>query len=410
MGSAFDVDRVRKDFPALLRRCGEWLVGYFDGPGGTQIPRSVADAMVDYLFHHNANTHWAFPTSEETDGLLANARATFADFFACSSDEVVFGNNMTSLTFHLARAIGRRLEPGDEIVVTELDHQANVGPWRALEKERGVTVRVVPFRVEDATLDPAAFDAVLGAKTRVVAVGAASNATGTVNDLATILGKARAVNALTFVDAVHYAPHGLIDVKALDCDFLACSSYKFYGPHAGILYGKREWLQSLDVPKLLPASDEAPERFETGTQNHEGIVGAAAAVQYLARLGTGETRRERLESAYERIEARGQALIERLWYGLEDVPGVSLFGPDPSKARTPTVAFRIENRSPREVAEHLASDYGLYLSDGDFYATSVIERLGFAERGGVLRAGCALYTTEEEVDRLVAAASTLAGS
>jgi cysteine desulfurase family protein (TIGR01976 family) len=394
------VQQIRDQFPALERVHGGRPVAYFDGPGGTQVPRGVVDAMSDYLFHHNANTHWAYPTSVETDALIAAARQAMADLLGASPDEVAFGANMTTLTFHVARALGRQWGPGDEVVVTELDHQANVAPWRALERERGVTVRLVPMHPDTGELDWKELERVLGRRSRLLAIGAASNALGTVSDVARARELARGVGALTFVDAVHYAPHRLVDVRALGCDFLACSAYKFYGPHVGILYGRKDRLRALDVPKLAPAPDTAPERIETGTLNHEGIAGVAAAVDFLAGLaGEGGTRRERLAQALAGLHARGEALFRRGWTALAELPGVRLYGPPPGRPRTPTLAFTVEGSESEVVARELA-EAGVFVSNGDFYATTVVERLGQG-RAGLVRAGCACYTTESEIDRLV---------
>ncbi len=289
-------------------------VAYFDGPGGTQVPRAVAEAMTDYLFHHNANTHWNYPTSAETDQALARAREVFADFFNASAREIAFGNNMTTLTFHVARALGRGWGPADEIVITELDHHANVAPWYALMKERGVTIRAVPFDIHTGELVWAELERAITPKTRLVAIGAASNALGTVSRIADAAKLAHSRGALCYVDAVHYASHQVIDVKALDCDFLVCSPYKFYGPHAGVIYGRAEVMAALDVPKLIPAPDTIPDRLETGTQNHEGIVGSCAAVEFLASLATlgpSATRRERLVQVMSGLHARGDQLFAR---------------------------------------------------------------------------------------------------
>lgn len=396
------VDEIRAHFPALERMHEGRPVAYFDGPGGTQVPRPVVDLMADYLFNHNANTHWLYPSSSETDQAIDDARRTMCEFLgATAADEIVFGLNMTTIAFHLARALGRGWKKGDEIVVTELDHHANIAPWRALEREKGIVVRVVPFRLEDGTLDLDALAAAVGKRTRLVAVGAASNAIGTVNDVTRVAAIARAAGALSFVDAVHFAPHSLVNVQAIGCDFLACSAYKFYGPHVGILYGRGELLEQLDVPKLEPAPDNIPERMELGTQNHEGIVGAAAAVNFLASLG-GEsgTRRERLARVYDALHARGETLVARLWTGLERIEGVRLYGSRPGAPRTPTVAFTMPGRSTGNVATALA-DRALFVSNGDFYAATVAERYGQGQDGFV-RVGCSCYTTEEEVDRLLA--------
>jgi cysteine desulfurase family protein (TIGR01976 family) len=394
-------------FPALTRFHNGQPVAYFDGPGGTQVPRSVVEAMSDYLYKHNANTHWAYPSSAETDEAIGEARTALGDFLNATPAEVVFGANMTTLTFHLARALGRRWGAGDEVIVTELDHHGNVAPWQALARERQVrlcTVRMIP---ETGQLDWDDFERQLGRKTKLVAMGAASNALGTITDVQKAARLAHAAGALMFVDAVHYAPHVLADVRALDCDFLACSAYKFYGPHLGVLYGKKELLESVDFPKLLPAPDAAPDRAETGTQNHEGIVGSAAAVNFLAGFGTGATRRERLEGAFEALHAQGNALLARLWKGLGAIEGVTLYGPLPEAPRTPTVAFTVKSVASSQVARQL-SVRGLFLSHGDFYALTVIERLNLAPEG-LVRAGCACYTTAEETDRLIEGVRAIVG-
>jgi cysteine desulfurase family protein (TIGR01976 family) len=402
------VDEIRAQFPALGRRQSGLPVAYFDGPGGTQVPRAVTDAVTDYLLHHNANTHWRYPSSRETDAILQGARAALADFIGASPGEVAFGANMTTLTFHLARGLGREWAKGDEIVVTELDHHANIAPWRAVERERGVTLRVVPIVPGTGQLDWQALEAALSGRTRLLAIGAASNALGTVSDVHRAVGLARDAGALTFVDAVHYAPHRLVDVRAIGCDFLACSAYKFYGPHVGVLYGRAERLAAVDIPKLEPAPDDAPERLETGTLNHEGIAGAAAAVDFLASLQTGGgSRRDRLLAVFAELDRRGLALVQRLLDGLAATPGVRVFGPAAASARTPTVAFTLGDRHPDAVADALA-EAAVFVSTGDFYATSVVRRYGLASRGGLVRAGCAAYTTSDEVDRLLAGVARLA--
>ena len=403
-------ETIRTHFPALQRKENDHAVAYFDGPGGTQVPRAVAEAITDYLFHHNANTHWEYPTSQETDRLLEAARATFADFFNCAPNEVSFGNNMTTITFHIARAIGRGLQAGDEIVTTELDHHANQAPWQALARERGVTIRTVRMLTETGQLDWDDLADKLNDKTKVLAIGAASNALGTINDVQKACALARAVGALSYVDAVHYASHELPDVQAMGCDFLACSAYKFYGTHVGVLYGRHELLAALDVPKLEPAPDTAPDRLETGTQNQEGIIGAAAAVNFLASLSEGlsegVTRREQLVNTFNALHERGAALFKQLWDGLHAIDGVTVFGPAPDEARTPTVSFVMRGLDSTEVARRLVPS-GLYVSNGDFYATTVVERLGHAQ-DGLVRIGCACYTTAEEIERLLSALRELA--
>src|SRR5215216_2222693 len=363
---AVSVEEIRSHFPALGRVHAGQAVAYFDGPGGTQVPRAVVEAMADYLYRHNANTHWAYPTSAETDELIERSRGAVADFLGASPDEIVFGANATTLAFHLSRTLGRTFEPGDEIVVTELDHHANVAPWQALARERGVVVRVVRLKTETGELDWDDFEAKVNPRTKLLAVGAASNALGTVTDLARAGRLAESVSA-----------------------------YKFYGPHVGALFCRRELLESLPFPKLIPAPDYAPEVAETGTQNHEGVVGAAAAVDFLASLsrGTptapidGSARRERLRAAFDALHARGVELTKLLWEGLSDIEGVKLYGPPPE---APRLASR-----------------GLFLSHGDFYAATVVERLELGEEG-LVRAGCACYTTREEVERLVAGVAEIA--
>ena len=393
------VEEIRSHFPALDRTHLGHPVAYFDGPGGTQVPRGVAQAMADYLFHHNANTHWAYPTSVETDAIIASARESLADFLNASPAEIAFGQNMTSLTFHLARALGRGWRAGDEVVVTELDHHANVAPWRALERDFGMQVRVARADEKTGLLDLDDVARLIGPRTRLVAIGAASNALGTVTDIQRVCTLASQAGASSFVDAVHYAPHQLVDVRTLGCDFLACSAYKFYGPHIGILYGKRDRLEALDVPKLEPAPNEAPERMETGTQSHESIAGAAAAVEFLASLANGASRRIRLERAFAAIHLRQRALFARLWDGLGAIPGVIRYGPDADAARTPTAAFTVRGLPSEIVARRLA-ERGVFASHGDFYAATIVAKLGLAE-DGLVRAGCAVYTTPDEVERLL---------
>jgi len=397
---------VRRDFPALDRKHEGNPVAYFDGPGGTQVPRQVVDAMADYLYHHNANTHWNYPTSAETDAMLDAARVALADFVNGDATEIAFGLNMTTLTFHLARGLSARWAKGDEVVVTELDHHGNIAPWTRLASERGIVIKTVRLDPARGVLDWADLEQAITPRTKLLAIGAASNALGTVTDVAAAARLAHAQGALVFVDAVHYAPHVLVDVKALGCDFLACSAYKFYGPHVGVLWGKRDLIASVDIPKLIPAPEAPPERLETGTQNHEGIIGAAAAVDYLAELGDGAARRERLVAAYALLHEQASALLARMWNGLSAIPGVHMYGCQPGEARTPTVAFTVDGVVSDDVARSLARK-AVFVSNGDFYATTVIERLGHAA-DGVVRAGCACYTTADEVDRLIAGVADIA--
>ena len=402
------VDEIRKQFPALERIYNGFPVAYFDGPGGTQVPRLVVESMSDYLYHHNANTHWNYPTSAETDAAIERSREICAEFLNASPTEIAFGNNMTTLTMHLSRALGLQWKSGDEIVVTELDHHANIDPWLRLERERGVSVRLVRMNVETGELEWGDLERFITSKTKLVAIGAASNALGTINDVEQAVRLAHSVGALAFVDAVHYAPHALIDVKSIDCDFLAMSAYKFYGPHTGVLFGKQHLLEKIDFPRLVPAPDYAPENVETGTQNQEGMVGAAAAVDFLASLSADGTRRQRLEQAFSEMHVRNSILTRKLWIALTSLDGVRVYGPSPDKPRTPTISFTIDNVRSSDAARRL-SEKGLFLSHGDFYAATVVTRLGL-EPEGLLRAGCACYTTADEVDRLIEAVRELSTS
>ncbi len=400
------VEEIRANFPALNRVHKGFSVAYFDGPGGTQVPRQVVEAMTDYLYNHNANSHWAFPTSVETDAIIADSRLALADYLNASADEIAFGQNMTSLTFHLARALGRDFNAGDEIIVTELDHHANVDTWRSLEKERGVKFRVVPMDIESGTLEFSELENLLNAKAKLLAIGAASNAIGTISDVKKACALAKENNTLSFVDAVHYAAHELVDVQDFGCDFLACSAYKFYGPHIGVLYGRRELLEKIDSPKLKPSPNNAPDRVETGTQSHESIAGAGACINFLASLSTGETRREKLQNTFAEIHSRKMDLFKNLWEGLSAIDGVTLYGQNAEARRTPTIAFTVKNVNSQTVSEKLATR-GIFTSNGDFYATTVVEKLGLAN-DGLVRAGCACYTTIEEVERLVEGVRSIA--
>lgn len=407
------MDSVRSLFPALGREHNGHPVAYFDGPGGTQVPTSVVDAMTDYLLHHNANTHWVYPTSQETDALLLDARRVYAAFFNAPGPEwVSFGQNMTTITFHVARALARQWGPGDEIVVTELDHHGNVDPWRHAAEDAGMTVRTVPLAADGVSFDMDALASLLSPRTRVLAVGAASNAIGTISDVAAAAGLAKAVGALVYVDAVHYAPHELVDVAALGCDMLACSSYKFYGPHQGVLCARPDLVASLRLPKLRPAPALPPDSLETGTQSHEGIVGAAAAVRFLASIAgpvgaEASSLRAALVASYAQLHDDAAPLVSRLWDGLGQIAGVTRYGRPPGHPRTPTVSFAVEGQTSHAVAAQLVDD-GLFVSSGDFYAQTLVERLGHGS-DGLVRIGCACYTTASEIERLLAAVTRIAG-
>jgi cysteine desulfurase family protein (TIGR01976 family) len=395
-------ERIRKDFPALMREVAGQTPAFFDGPAGSQVPRQVIEAMTTYLAAHNANTGGWFATSRETDEIIERARVRVASFLGAPNPaNVVFGGNMTTLTFSISRSLKRRWSAGDEIIVTDLDHQANIAPWRMAAEEAGAEVRVVPFHPESCTLDFDALEKLLTSRTRLVAVGLASNAVGTVTDAARVAALARQVGALSFVDAVHFAPHRLIDVSSIGCDFLTCSAYKFFGPHVGILWGKEEHLSGLTPYKVPPASDSSPGRWETGTLNHEGIAGTGAAVEWIASLG-GEDGdlRERIAAGMRTIQGLEDPLLQQLLTGLRSIPGVTVYGPPAGHPRTPTLAFTSRNETAGQLAERLAGE-AVFVWAGDFYAPTVIDRLGLRERGGVVRVGLAPYNTAAEVDRLL---------
>lgn len=406
---ALDLAWVREQFPSLKLQVNGQPAAFLDGPAGTQVPRQVMNAIQEYFLKSNANTCGAFVTSRSNDAMIASARAAMADFFNCDKDEVVFGQNMTTITFALARAIGRELKPGDEIVVTTLDHDANVAPWRALE-EKGAVIRQVDIHEKDCTLDLEDLRRKITPKTKLVAIGYASNAVGTINPVAEITKLAHNAGALMFVDAVHYAPHGLIDVKALDCDFLACSPYKWFGPHMGTLYGKREHLLRYKPYKVRPAPDTLPDRWETGTQVQELIAGIGAAVDYLAELGkrchpSANDRRAALAAAYQATREHEMALLARMIEGLLAIPRLRFFGiSDPKRfgERCSTVSVRIGDHHPTEIAKFLG-ERGIFTWDGNYYALNLTERLGVEAKGGLLRIGLVHYNTMEEVERLLAA-------
>ena len=412
--TAFDVAALRRRFPALSIEQAGQPVALFDGPGGTQVPDSVIDAVAHYYREANANADGPFLTSGRSDAIVADAHQAMADMLgAADASEIKFGANMTTLTFHISRSITANMAPGDEIVVTGLDHHGNIDPWLGAAADRGLTVRVWEPRLEDCTLDLGDLDGLLGPRTKLVAVGWASNAVGTINPVGEIVRRVHAAGAWTYVDAVHAAPHLPIDVTAVDADFLACSTYKFFGPHAGVLYGKGAILDSLPSYKLTPAHD----RFETGTMNHEGLAGVAAAVEYIADIGMryggadpAMGRGPSVRAAMTAIRAYEMNLYRRLADGLEAIPGARLYGiTDRARFddRTPTAALTIDGHAPRAISEALGRD-GIATWDGDFYATGLIERLGLAETGGVVRIGLTHYNTADEVDRVVGALARIA--
>ena len=413
--TAFDVAWVRAQFPSLAQNVNGQPAVFLDGPGGTQVPQRVIDAISDYLKRNNANTGGAYATSRNTEAMIANARGAMADFLGCDADEVVFGASMTALTYGLSLAMGKGFRPGDEIVLTHMDHDANVSTWRALE-ERGVIIRMTDIHEEDCSLDMGDLVAKINPKTKLVAVGYASNAVGTINDVKEVVRLAHQKGAMAFIDAVHYAPHRAIDVRALDCDFLACSTYKFFGPHMAVLYGKREHLQRLQPYKLRANTNAIPNRWEWGTLNHECIAGIAACVEYLADLGRSVdpavgSRRAALLAAFEAIRKHERVLMETMIRGLMEIPGLKLYGiTDPKRfnRRCPTMAVRIKGHTPLQLATKLG-ERGFFTWDGNYYALNLTERLDVEKDGGFLRIGLAHYNTLEEVERLLAAVREIVG-
>ncbi len=411
-----DVNWVRGQFPSLRQVVNGHPAAFLDAPAGTQVPQQVINAVCEYFETSNANTCGTFATSRRTDAMIAGARAAMADFFNCDPAEVFLGQNMTTLTFALARGIGRDLKPGDEIVVTTLDHDANVAPWRALE-DRGVVIRQVDIREDDCTLDLDDFRRKITPHTKLVAVGYASNAVGTINPVDEIIRLAHDTGALAFIDAVHYAPHGSIDVRALDCDFLACSPYKFFGPHMGCIYGKRDLLMRFRPYKVRPAPEALPDRWETGTQIHEGLAGVTAAIDYMAKLGRHvdpdvADRRSALISAHNAMREHEMSLAAHMIRGLIEIPGLRFYGvSDPTHfhQRVPTVGVRLAAHTPLECAKFLG-DRGIFTWDGNYYALNLTERLGVEKTGGLLRIGLVHYNTADEVDRLLSTLRELATS
>jgi len=412
-----DLAWIRAQFPALAKSVNGHPAVFMDGPGGTQVPRHVIEAISDYLAHNNANSGGAFHTSHNTDAVIAEARSAMGDFLNCDADEIVFGANMTTLTYAMSRAIGRDLGPGDEIVLTLLDHDANFSPWKALE-EKGVVIRTVKFNETDCTLDMQDLAAKISKRTRVVAVGYASNAVGTINDVDEVVRLARQAGALSYIDAVHYAPHGAIDVRALDCDFLVCSTYKFFGPHMGVLYGKREHLTRLRPYKVRPLTDKIPHCWEWGTLNHECIAGIKACVDYWEELGrraetrlaSSKTRRTAILSAHTAIHRHERQMTEKMIAGLLSIPGLKLYGisdPQRFENRCATFVVRVEGHTPLELATKLG-ERGIFTWDGNYYALNVSEQLDVERLGGFLRIGLVHYNTMEEVERLLGALREIA--
>ena len=416
---ALDLSAIRSQFPSLGRPAI-----FLDNPGGTQIARQSLERINRYLIECNANHEGAFATSIASDAVLEEAHQAMADFYnAASAEEIIFGNNMTTLTLYISRSISREWKEGDEIVVTRLDHDANVTPWVLVAQDRGVKVNWVDFDVEDGTLKLDDLQKALERKPRLLAIGYASNSLGTINPVEKIVKMAHDAGTIVYIDAVQYAPHGPIDVQRLDCDFLITSAYKFFGTHSGILYGKHDLLEKLFAYKVRPATNKLPGKFETGTQNHEGIAGVLGAIEYFEWIGTEfgseyaeglsnyEGRRLELKKAMLAIHGYELELSHALLSALGAVPGLHLYGitdPDRLEDRVATFSFRLKDLHPRKVAEHLA-DQGIYVWDGNYYALNVSERLGVEESGGMVRVGAAHYNTLEEVDRLKESLVSIAG-
>ncbi len=395
-----DIAAIRSQFPALSRTVDGHPAIYADGPGGTQVPRGVIDAMSGFLASGGSNLGGPFVTSDETGSVVDAARSAVADLFNADPEEISFGQNMTSLTLAFGRALARTWAPGDEVICTRLDHDANVSSWMQAAREAGAMVRLVDFDIETGRLDPAAVAAAITDRTRLVAVTHASNAIGTVVDIAAVVEAAHDAGAMVFVDAVHYTPHGVVDVAATGCDFLAASAYKFFGPHSGALYGRREVMETLEPVKIRPAPDLGPGKWESGTQSFESLAGVTAAVDYLASLGVGATRRERLESAMAGITEYEQGLSDRFLAGIAEIPGVTVHGIPDTHGRTPTFAVDVAGHTARRVAEHLGSA-GVFVWDGHYYALEVMRHLGVLTTGGLVRIGFVHYNTEDEVDRVL---------
>jgi cysteine desulfurase family protein (TIGR01976 family) len=402
-----NVHAIRQQFPALQRTVDDKPAAYLDGPGGTQVHESVIAAMAGFMQRGGSNHGGPFVTSRETDAVAESARTAMADLFGSSPGEIAFGQNMTSITLSVSRALGATWGPGDNVVVSRLDHDGNVSPWLIAARDAGAEARWIDFDPDNGcrlTVDD--LDRVIDDRTRLVAVTHASNAVGTITDPKPIIEAAHGVGALTYVDAVHYSPHGLIDVADLGTDFLVASAYKFFGPHTGVLYGRREVLESVAAYKIRPAPDDPPGKWETGTQSFESLAGVRAAVDYIASLGDGESRRDRIRSAMQVIGAYERALSERFLAGISTLPGVTLYGRHASGGRTPTFAVSVEGMHPRAVAESMGA-LGIFVWAGHYYAIEVMDRLGVADQGGLVRIGFVHYNTADEVDRVVSVLAAL---
>ena len=402
MQPTFDVQAVRDQFPALGRTHNGRGVVYFDGPGGSQVARQAIEAIAGYIERGGANLHGVFPTSTETEEILADTRMATADFLGAAPDEVAFGANMTTLTFAVSRALASGWDRDSEIVVTELDHRANVDPWIIAAAERGARVRWIRVDPEILTLDENDLEQNITERTKLVAIGLASNAVGTVNDVAAVADRAHSAGALVAVDAVHAAPHLPLDRDAIGADVITCSAYKFFGPHVGVTAIRRNLFEKMAVYRLDPAPDYIPDKLETGTQNHEGIAGVKGALDFISCLGEGTSQRERFAGAMKAVEEQEAALAENLRITLRDIPGVQLYAAPDGVRKTPTIAFTVQGKAPEEVCLQML-EHGFFIAAGDFYASTLAEKLGVGDSGGFIRVGLAPYNTEEEVERFVEA-------
>ena len=408
MPKAFPIDAIRSQFPSLTLTDGGQPRSYLDNPAGTQVPQKVIDRTLEALIAKNANLGGYFSTTQAAEALVTEAHAAVADLYGCSAEEIIFGQNMTTLTLHMSRCLGRQFSRGDEIVLSRMDHDANVAPWLLLAEDLGLTVRWMDFNPETFEFPDDALSKVLTSRTKLVAIGYASNCTGTINDVARFCAEAKAAGAITYVDAVQFAPHGLIDVKAIGCDFLVSSAYKWFGPHMGILYGRKELLAQTFSYKVRPAGEELPHKFETGTLSHEGMAGCLGAVEYLASLGEGRDRRAQLTSSWSTLESYERSLTLHLIEGLRRFKGLTIRGITSANAmhrRVPTVSFTVEGVNPARLAQHFAHD-NIFVWSGHNYAIEPVTRMGLMDKGGVLRVGLAHYNTEAEVDGFLASLKT----
>ena len=406
---SYPIKLVRQQFPALKRMHNNRLVAYFDGPGGTQVVSTAIDAIAGYMQKGGANLHAQFPSSQETDEHILEAKKAMADLLNANYKEIAFGANSTSLAFSIARAIGRNWGPGDEIVVTELDHRGNVDPWIAIAKDKGVTIRWIKVNTDTFTLDLWDLDSIINEKTVLVAVGLASNAVGTISEVEKVSARAKKVGALVVIDAVQAVPHIYVDRDYLGADILFCSTYKFFGPHIGVVAISSEIFEKLETYKLNPAPINIPDKLETGTQNHEGIAGIKPAVEFIAALGEGNTRRQQIISGYEKIEEYENMLANKIRENFSKLSKIRLYHAPENVRKTPTIAFTVEGMSPRDVCKWVVDKYSIFIASGDFYASTLADKLDINKNGGWVRAGLSPYNSEEEVDNFIEAINVLVG-